>query len=324
LIALLICLIIKTSQDHAPIIEPPQTLLGIVFRAASAADSLYSTKRVQDLSSLCDPGALVGGNIVPLLNKANLMVFGVASNKKYSIVLHHFSDFGSSHLVPDACTVALFGISDVAILVAIDCETSFKAFAIRVPSWYDLFKARGSVKNFKPPTATGHVFTRTGMIMVPQALGVLFVKYASKDATDIGIVAASALAHREVISQTDPYMDSFMTCCRYDLLFCKAMSDGYLPSTVCSPSESPHVIEWSASLQAKFIKPRTLSLSGTGIGDPSYTTMQQVSATMLNMAIVMLTHHNFVVAQSEKMSTGLVELGSHTRKLIMFASSSDA
>jgi hypothetical protein len=62
-----------------------------------------------------------------------------------------------------------------------------------------------------------------------------------------------------------------------------------------------------------------ISLASTGTGGPPKATMQQVSATMSNMAVTMATQLDFVVTHLEKKSPGFAKLGSHTQRLIIFA-----
>jgi hypothetical protein len=282
-----------------------------------------SNKELRDLSSLCDPTDDVAEFISSLSNNSDLLLVGVASNRHDIIVLHHFTDLGSSRLSPEPCAVALSGNGDVATPLAIDCEASAKAFSLSVPSWDTLFQASDSASSFKAAASSSDtVFSSAGLIMVPQALGVPMMKSPSKNAADIGVVVAAAMVHHEASAQDDVDADSFMAHCRYVLLFCKAVSEGKVHPTVCSPSEAPQVIAWSASLHARHIMPRTVP-SSTGTGGPSDATMQQVSATMSNMAVTMATQHDFVVTQSEKKTPGFSKLGSHAQKLILFASSPD-
>jgi hypothetical protein len=205
-----------------------------------------SNQRLQDRSLICDHSALADANIALMSNNANLLMISVLLNKKDRIVLHHFFEFGSSQLVTDSCTAMLFRNGDVTIPLAIDCEASSKAFTIGIP--YDLFRSSDSVTNFKAiPTATRQIFTSSDMILISQAIGVPIMKLASKDAADIGVVVAADLVHHEVMAQDcpqdGPQADSFMVCCQYVLLFCKAVSEWRVPSTLCSPSEASHGVE---------------------------------------------------------------------------------
>jgi hypothetical protein len=61
-------------------------------------------------------------------------------------------------------------------------------------------------------------------------------------------------------------------------------------------------------------------LRGTG---PSDDTMQKVSVAMTTMAETLAHQHEFVVARSKKKTTGFAKLGSHAKKLILFASTQD-
>jgi hypothetical protein len=178
-----------------------------------------SNQRLQYLSLLYDHSTSTSANIVSLKNNSDLMMIIVASNKKDTITLHHFSNLGPSELTPALCPVALFGNVDIAIPVVIDCKTSFKAFTMGVPSWDDICNASDSVTNFKvTPAETGQMFTSTGMVMVmvmvPSDLGVPIMKSESKDAANIGGVVVVALAHHEFTAQGDPGADLFMACCQ--------------------------------------------------------------------------------------------------------------
>jgi hypothetical protein len=51
------------------------------------------------------------------------------------MILHHFVELGDIRLVPEYFAVALFGNSDIAMPLTIDCDESFKPFSLDIPSW---------------------------------------------------------------------------------------------------------------------------------------------------------------------------------------------
>jgi hypothetical protein len=255
----------------------------------------------------------------------DLLIFGVAANKKDVMILHHFVELGGTRLAPDSCVVALFGNSDIAMPLSIDCTESFKPFPLDLPLWDDLYKACDTAANLKPvPAAAANSFTSSSMIIIPQALAVPITTSVSKDAADIGVVVAAAMAHHEVIAQSDMAADSFMIHCQYVLSFCKAVAPGKVSPTLCSPSDDRHVVDWCIALHTKFIMPGASTQTNGGPGGPSNQMMLQVSATMSNMDVTMAHQHELIVTQSEKKTPGFAKLGSRTQKLILFASSPEA
>jgi hypothetical protein len=193
---------------------------------------------------MCDPTASVTTTIAKMSYNADHLILGVAANKKDVMILHHFVELGGTRLAPDSCVVALFGNSDIAMPLSIDCTESFKPFPLDLPLWDDLYKACDTAANLKPvPAAAANSFTSSSMIIIPQALAVPITTSVSKDAADIGVVVAAAMAHHKVIAQSDLAADSFMIHCQYVLSFCKAVASGKVSPTLCSLSDDHHVVD---------------------------------------------------------------------------------
>jgi hypothetical protein len=216
---------------------------------------------------MCDPTASIMANIAKMSNNADLLILGVAANKKDAMILHHFIELGGTCLAPDSCAVALFDNSDIVMPLSIDCTESFKPFPLDLPLWDDLCKACDTATNLKAvPAAAANSSTSSRMIMIPQALTVPIMTSVSKDAADIGIVVAAAMAYHEVIAQSDLAADSFMIHCQYVLSFCKAVASCKVSPTLCSPSDDRHVVNWCISLHTKLIMPHASSQMNGGPG----------------------------------------------------------
>jgi hypothetical protein len=129
----------------------------------------------------------------------------------------------------------------------------------------------------------------------PQDLDVPIMTSASKDDADIGVAVSAAMAHHEIIAQSDLSADPFMIHCRYMMSFCKAVTEGHASPTLCSPSDDHIVAEWAHNLYTKLIMPRAAPQAGGGSVGPSDETLQQVSDTMSNMAMTLAHKHEFVV-----------------------------
>jgi hypothetical protein len=180
-----------------------------------------SHRRLMDLPAMCDLTAAVKTRITKMSNNANLLVLGIAANNKDGMALHHSVELGDSRFIPELCVVTLFCIGDIATSLMIDCAESFKAFSLNLPTWEDLYNASDTAEHIKAePAQADSSFTSSSMIKIPKVLAVSIMTSASKDATDVGVLVDTNIAHREVITQSDASADSFMTHCRYVLSFC--------------------------------------------------------------------------------------------------------
>jgi hypothetical protein len=77
-----------------------------------------------------------------------MLIFIIAPNKKYIIVLHPFIELGVTHLMPDSCVGVLCEKNEIATPLE-NCAASITSVNIDVPKWEPLYLAVDTMENVK-------------------------------------------------------------------------------------------------------------------------------------------------------------------------------